>query len=104
MSAPEIVKSVVYLTFFDEPDSRIEFNNWQYWYSLQANPNQKAFDIGVWVCVCVWEREREREGERGREGEKERERELTCIAHTSYALYSMHDSCKPIDVRVPSWA
>ena len=45
-TAPELVKSVVYLTFFDEPDSRVEYNYWQYWYSLQANPNQKAFDIG----------------------------------------------------------
>ena len=41
------------LTFIDEPDRRVEFNLWQYWYNLQANPNQKAFDIGVCVCVCV---------------------------------------------------
>ena len=55
-AAPELVKSVVYLTFFDEPDSRVELNNWQYWYSQQANPNQKAFDIGQFprnVSLCT---------------------------------------------------
>ena len=35
---------------------------WQYWYNMQANPNQRAFDIGmcsvcmyvcVHVCVCA---------------------------------------------------
>ena len=46
MSMPERVKTVVYLTFFDEPDKRMEANHWQYWYNLQPNPNQKAFDIG----------------------------------------------------------
>lgn len=46
ISMPERVKTVIYLTFFDEPDKRMEANHWQYWYNLQANPNQKAFDIG----------------------------------------------------------
>ena len=44
---PERVKTVIHLTFFDEPDKRMEANHWQYWYNLQANPNQKAFDIGM---------------------------------------------------------
>ena len=48
MSLPERVKTVINLTFFDEPDKRMEANHWQYWYNLQANPNQKAFDIGVY--------------------------------------------------------
>jgi transcription factor CP2-like protein len=52
-TTPELVKSVVYLTFFDEPDSRVEHNNWQYWYSLQANPNQKAFDIDRKSCENI---------------------------------------------------
>ena len=47
VSMPERVKTVIYLTFFDEPDKRMEANHWQYWYNLQANPNQKAFDIGT---------------------------------------------------------
>ena len=46
MSLPQQVKTVLALTFLDEPDRRVEFNHWQYWYNLQANPNQKAFDIG----------------------------------------------------------
>ena len=46
IAMPERVKTVLYLTFFDEPDKRMEANHWQYWYNLQANPNQKAFDIG----------------------------------------------------------
>lgn len=67
-AGPELVKSLVYLTFFDEPDSHVELNNWQYWYSQQANPNQKAFDIGqssqcdiiclkitiILLCVFFW--------------------------------------------------
>ncbi len=46
MSLPQQVKTVLALTFLDEPDRRVEFNHWHYWYNLQANPNQKAFDIG----------------------------------------------------------
>lgn len=46
MSLPQRVKTVLALTFLDEPDRRVEFNHWQYWYNLQANPNQRAFDIG----------------------------------------------------------
>ena len=46
MSMPEQVKSMIFLNFFDEPDHKVEFSHWQYWYNLQANPNQKAFDIG----------------------------------------------------------
>ena len=46
MTVPEQVKTVIALTFFDEPDKRLEYNHWQYWYNLQANPNQRAFDIG----------------------------------------------------------
>ena len=51
---PDQVKSVVSLTFFDEPDKRIEFGHWQYWYNLQANPNQKAFDIGEAAPLAMW--------------------------------------------------
>ena len=56
MSLSESVKSVIYLTFFDEPDRRVEYNHWKYWYDLQANPNQRAFDIGMymWMCACVF--------------------------------------------------
>jgi len=36
------------LTFFDESDRKVELNHWQYWHNLQANPNQKAFDLGGW--------------------------------------------------------
>ncbi len=54
---PPLVKTVLALTFFEEPDKRVEHSRWQYWYNLQPNPNQKAFDIGVCVwcveCVCV---------------------------------------------------
>jgi transcription factor CP2-like protein len=50
---PDLVKSVVYLTFFDEPDNRVEQSNWQYWYSQQANPNQKAFDIDRKACENI---------------------------------------------------
>ncbi|CAI8037945.1 Grainyhead-like protein 1 homolog [Geodia barretti] len=50
---PDLVKSVVYLTFFDEPDSRVEQSNWQYWYSQQANPNQRAFDIDRKACENI---------------------------------------------------
>lgn len=50
---PELVKSVVYLTFFDEQDNRVEQSNWQYWYSQQANPNQKAFDIDRKACENI---------------------------------------------------
>ena len=46
MTLPEGVKSVIYVTFFDEPDKRMEYNHWRYWYDLQANPNQRAFDVG----------------------------------------------------------
>lgn len=46
MSLPEAVKSVIFVTFFDEPDKRMEYNHWRYWYDLQANPNQRAFDVG----------------------------------------------------------
>ena len=61
---PEHVKTVIALTFVDELDRRAEFSHWQYWYSLQPNPNQRAFDIGqcvgrhmciVWLCMlCVY--------------------------------------------------
>ena len=51
MSMPARLKTTIFLTFFDEPDKRVELNNWHYWYNLQANPNQKAFDIGTkWTC------------------------------------------------------
>ena len=53
MSVPDQVKTIVSLTFFDEPDKRVEFNHWQYWYNLQPNPNQRAFDIGK-VVSGVW--------------------------------------------------
>ena len=48
MSLSDTVKSVVYLSFFDEPDRRVECNHWKYWYDLQANPNQRAFDVGMY--------------------------------------------------------
>ena len=57
MSVPDQVKTIVSLTFFDEPDKRVEFNHWQYWYNLQPNPNQRAFDIGKVVSdflVCLY--------------------------------------------------
>lgn len=47
MSIPRRVRTVIGLTFFDEADRKVEFQHWQYWYNLQANPNQKAFDIGM---------------------------------------------------------
>lgn len=58
MSLPQQVKTVLALTFFDEQDRRAEFNHWQYWYNLQANPNQRAFDIGMYAggCDCEWTR------------------------------------------------
>ena len=46
MSLPSHAKSIIYLSFLDEADRNIELSHWQYWYELQANPNQKAFDIG----------------------------------------------------------
>ena len=46
LQLPSKVKTVLALTFFDEHDKRVEFSRWQYWYNLQPNPNQKAFDIG----------------------------------------------------------
>ena len=46
MSLPSQAKSVIHLSFLDESDRNIEHSHWQYWYDLQANPNQKAFDIG----------------------------------------------------------
>ncbi len=61
LQLPSLVKTVLALTFFEEPDKRVEHSRWQYWYNMQPNPNQKAFDIGVCVCgvcvcvcVCVW--------------------------------------------------
>lgn len=45
------VKTVLALTFFEEPDTRVEHSRWQYWYNLQPNPNQKAFDIGKRMCL-----------------------------------------------------
>lgn len=47
MSLPTHAKSVIYLSFLDEADRNVEYSHWQYWYELQANPNQKAFDIGT---------------------------------------------------------
>lgn len=47
----DTVKSIIHLSFLDEPDRRVEFSHWQYWYDLQANPNQRSFDIGT--CVCT---------------------------------------------------
>ncbi|XP_065836862.1 grainyhead-like protein 2 homolog isoform X2 [Oscarella lobularis] len=39
------VKSIVQLVF-REKDAASELGLWQYWYSQQANPNQRAFDVG----------------------------------------------------------
>lgn len=46
LQLPPRVKTVLALTFFEEADKRVEFSRWQYWYNMQPNPNQKAFDIG----------------------------------------------------------
>lgn len=53
MNLPPQVKSVIYLSFLDEADRSIEHSHWQYWYDLQANPNQKAFDIGTLQVVSI---------------------------------------------------
>ena len=47
MVLPSQAKSVIHLSFLDESDRTVEQSHWQYWYELQANPNQKAFDIGA---------------------------------------------------------
>jgi transcription factor CP2-like protein len=56
MILPSRVKSVVYLSFLDEADRNIEYSHWQYWYELQANPNQKAFDIDRKNCEGLAEK------------------------------------------------
>ena len=53
MDLPSKAKSLVHLTFFDEPDKKLEASHWEYWYNIQANPNQRAFDIGMGVVVSV---------------------------------------------------
>ena len=53
MDLPTKAKSLVHLTFFDEPDKKLEAAHWEYWYNIQANPNQRAFDIGMW-SERVW--------------------------------------------------
>lgn len=53
MTVPERVKTLIALTFFDEPDKRVEYHHWQYWYNLQANPNQRAFDIDRKNCENI---------------------------------------------------
>ena len=41
---PIVVQSMIYLVFrLEHVTERLL---WQYWYNMQANPNQRAFDIG----------------------------------------------------------
>eukprot|EP00118_Oscarella_pearsei_P016403 m.155984 g.155984 ORF g.155984 m.155984 type:complete len:565 (+) comp38684_c0_seq2:73-1767(+) len=47
------VKSMVQLVFREEKESSSELGLWQYWYSQQANPNQRAFDIDRKSCLHV---------------------------------------------------
>lgn len=53
LQLPSKVKTVLALTFFEEHDKRVEFSRWQYWYNLQPNPNQKAFDIDRKSCKDI---------------------------------------------------
>ena len=45
---------MIYLVFSSGQETELLL--WQYWYNMQANPNQRAFDIGVCVraCVVIW--------------------------------------------------
>lgn len=54
MDLPAKAKSLVHLTFFDEPDKSVEAGHWEYWYNIQANPNQRAFDIGARNMCCLY--------------------------------------------------
>ncbi|XP_065884679.1 grainyhead-like protein 2 homolog isoform X2 [Dysidea avara] len=42
------LKSIIYLVFRSEQETERLF--WQYWYNMQANPNQRAFDIDRKNC------------------------------------------------------
>ncbi|XP_064404554.1 grainyhead-like protein 1 homolog isoform X2 [Halichondria panicea] len=53
LQLPSLVKTVLALTFFEEPDKRVEHSRWQYWYNMQPNPNQKAFDIDRKSCKNI---------------------------------------------------
>ncbi|XP_019858101.1 PREDICTED: grainyhead-like protein 2 homolog isoform X2 [Amphimedon queenslandica] len=56
MVLPSQAKSVIHLSFLDESDRTVEQSHWQYWYELQANPNQKAFDIDRKNCEGLIEK------------------------------------------------
>ncbi|XP_065884677.1 grainyhead-like protein 2 homolog isoform X2 [Dysidea avara] len=47
-SEDKYVKSIIYLVFRSEQET--ERLLWQYWYNMQANPNQRAFDIDRKNC------------------------------------------------------
>ena len=53
MPLPDSVKTVIYLCFFDKPNKKVEASHWQYWYGLQANPDQRVFDIGKGYPYCI---------------------------------------------------
>ncbi|XP_065886166.1 grainyhead-like protein 3 homolog isoform X2 [Dysidea avara] len=42
------VKSMIYLVFSSGQETELLL--WQYWYNMQANPNQRAFDIDRKNC------------------------------------------------------
>ena len=40
------LQSLLHLVFRDEKDPNVELQHWRYWHAQQANPQQRAFDIG----------------------------------------------------------
>ncbi|RDD39461.1 Grainyhead-like protein 2-like protein [Trichoplax sp. H2] len=50
------LKSILHLVFREEKEPDNEMSHWQYWYSQQPNPNQRAFDIDRKSCQNVEER------------------------------------------------
>ncbi|EDV24864.1 uncharacterized protein TRIADDRAFT_25702, partial [Trichoplax adhaerens] len=48
--------SILHLVFREEKEPDNEMSHWQYWYSQQPNPNQRAFDIDRKSCQNVEER------------------------------------------------
>eukprot|EP00731_Ephydatia_muelleri_P030770 Em0022g284a len=53
MDLPTKAKSLVHLTFFDEPDKKLEASPLEYWYNIQANPTRGAFDIDRKSCENI---------------------------------------------------
>ena len=41
-----LLQSMLHLVFRDEKDPNVEIQHWRYWHAQQANPQQRAFDIG----------------------------------------------------------